>query len=219
MSERFLNKVKLVSSSLLWYLTDPKNQYHNSRLELYDQAAAQLTRRRDFAKFLVNQIGAIRGKTLEIAAGSGLVSSILQERLNNVVFLDLSSQALKLLKQKTFNSNNVPQIVNSNFFYDPFPSECFDQIVCVGGYRYIDEEHKSRFWNETVRILKNDGRLFFAQFKPRWFPVSGSLLEDKGNKFGIEIISSSQYRPKIDVGPIKVTTGCYELVEYRKIQK
>ena len=105
MAERRQNIIKLTTESLAWYFRRSDKQYSDTHLRLYDQAAELLTSRLEFAEFLVSKLGINPGKILEIAAGSGLVSSVLKNKLDNAIFIDLSLQALDMLKRrKEFNN-------------------------------------------------------------------------------------------------------------------
>jgi len=216
MTERIIDIAALFGKSLEWYFSDPRAQYRNSRLELYDQAAEILTRRSKFAEFLVSNLSKNPGNVLEIAAGSGLVSSVLHERLKNVTFLDLSLPALRVLKIRTQFPNVSTKVVNADFLHQPFPDKHFSDIVCVGGYRYVAPERKELFWNETVRILQDSGNLFFAQFRPRGFPINGTTLSDNLGDYGLQIKRKIGFNPKINLGQFVLETGSYEVVQYEK---
>lgn len=216
MLERIINIATLYGKSVGWYFSDPNRQYRNSKLELYDRAAEALTRRSEFAEFLVSNLGDSPGSVLEMAAGSGLVSSVLRERLENVTFLDLSLPALKVLQTRMPVQKGFANIINSDFLSHPFSSKCFDTIICVGGYRYVPPEQKRSFWTETLRIMRDNGSLFFAQFKPRGFPINGTTLTDNLNDYGLRVEREFRFNPRVDFGRIAVVTGSYEVVQYKK---
>lgn len=211
MSERMARLPKLCQS-LAWYHTTPEEQYSDRALETYDLSAKILTGRLEFAKFLVSTLGEKPGKVLEIAAGSGLVSLVLQEESKDVTFLDLSPQALTILKERTSSD----KIVNASFLDLPFPDGLFNTIVCVGGYRYVPTEKKRLFWEETARVLSPNGKLFLAQFKPKGFPINGTTLGENVSQYGLQQQEALQHNSKINLGPLAVQTGKYEVIQYGK---
>src|SRR3989338_10377068 len=221
MSEQTPNPLTLAINALRWYAADSRSQYGNSELALYDEAAEILTKRKEFADFLVSKLGVNPGRVLELAAGSGLVSSVLKSRLKDVTFLDLSLPALDLLKNRVRDQGEPvasASIVNADFTRQPFATRSFDTIVCVGGYRYVTPNQKKQFWAETTRILKVDGKLFFAQFKPRNFSINGSVLGEDLGEYGLESVAAYKFSPKIEIGPLAIKTGYYELAQYDKIK-
>lgn len=216
MGVRFTDTISLLSKSLVWYTNNSDIQYRTAPLHLYDQAAEILTQRTTFAKFLATKLGVNPGRTLEIAAGSGLVSSILSNQLPNVTFIDLSYEALKNLKQRVEPNCSTPKVVNANFLHLPFPTSHFNSMVCVGGYRYVAPNQKEIFWHEMERILLNNGKLIFAQFKPRGFPINGTTLDYNLQDYGIQLINDFEFNSKIELGSFAIGTGSYKLIEYKK---
>jgi ubiquinone/menaquinone biosynthesis C-methylase UbiE len=213
MRESTLRTLSLLAQSVGWYLRKPDNQYRGQPLTVYDKAAAELAKREEFAEFLISGMEKSSGSVLEIAAGSGLVSSVLQARLPDVTFLDLSLQALKILKARILEDENPTKVVNATFLSLPFPDSGFNSIVCVGGYRYVGVS-KNEFWGEMIRVLRPGGKLFFAQFKPRGFPMSGTALEDDLSSYGLQLVKVKDFHPHLEFGPFRVAMGGYELVEY-----
>jgi ubiquinone/menaquinone biosynthesis C-methylase UbiE len=175
--------------AIRWYGNNNNEQYYNPRkIEIYDEAAQLLTQREAFGQFLVDSIGADPGNLLEIAAGTGLVSSVLSNNYNGIVFEDLSSIALKQLQRRV--SNGSGYTVRASFYNQPYQTGSFDTIVCVGGYRYVQHDMQDTFWKETIRMLQPSGRLFFAQFKPRGIKMNGTTLHDTvPSKNGLKIVS------------------------------
>jgi len=216
MPESIVGMARLTGRALAWYSGHAGGQYSGEELQLYHSAAEIMTKRGAFAEFLAGEIGDEPGKVLEIAAGSGLVSSVLLSRFEDVTFSDLSLPALELFRARTGSSNSSSKVVNADFLKHPFSDDCFDTIVCVGGYRYVLPEQKKEFWTELVRITRGGGRLFFAQFKPRVCRINGTTLADDLESFGLMVEKKSRFDPRINFGRFTVATGSYEVVQYRK---
>lgn len=160
-----------ISRAAYWYRKISKEQYIDGGLDVYDEAARILTDRQGFGKFLAEQIGPNPGRTLEIAAGTGLVSHVLRDKIPDLQYIDLSAEALQKLKSRLGNGAVVFQ---ADFLSLPYQQTSFDTLVCVGGYRYVNEENRGTFWREAGRVLRPNGRLFIAQFYPRMSRLVGS---------------------------------------------
>lgn len=213
--KQYFDPIRDTLKSFAWYFANPALQYRNGGLIVYDRAAQKLTQRDDFGEFITRKISSPHEKVLEIASGTGLISSVLSNYLSDVVFLDLSKPALDLLQNQKRVSREHP-VINASFYQNPFADESFQTIVCVGGYRYVRWQQKEQFWHEITRLLRPEGELLFAQFKPRGVPIQGSPLDHNLKKYNLCTQSVSHFLPKIAFGPISVRTGEYELVTYKK---
>jgi ubiquinone/menaquinone biosynthesis C-methylase UbiE len=204
----------LVGDTVRWYRNNGTHQYEGDGVGLYDRAADLITKRREFAAFLAGCIRKPEGKTLEIAAGTGLVSQVLQGELDDVTFLDYSASALDVLRGRVGTEGRLPSIVQASYYDQPFPDETFDTVVCVGGYRYVAEGQEDVFWSENSRILKAGGSLLCAQFKPRFVSMNGQNLPTEVE--GLETINSHEFDARVG-GAISFRTGTYEVMEYQSL--
>lgn len=200
--------------ALVWYGNNGQGQYaENNKVQLYDKVADKFTNRTGIAHVLAGRIGFYE-KVLEIAAGTGLVSSVLQTRVRNGVFMDLSAPALEILRSRI--PERRAHIIRGNFLKNPFAEKSFDTIVCVGGYRYVPFHEKDIFWNETLRVLNDGGKLLFAQFKPRFIPINGTTLKDDLTPYGLETVRVDYFSSLIKAGRFTFKTGTYVVAEYKK---
>jgi len=113
-----------------------------------------------------NQIAKIvdRGKfipanILDLAAGTGILSSMLEERSSKAVIhsLDLTLDYLKLAKEKSQRL----YLVNSTAELLPFRTETFDSVVSSYLAKYVDIQ---RVVQECWRVLKHTGIVVFHDF-------------------------------------------------------
>lgn len=208
-----MKEFKSLYNAVKWYKKSPEYQYSVDHARSYDDSARILTDRQAFARFFLEHIGSKPGKTLEIAAGTGLVSEVLQEKIQELYFTDISLPASNILKEKVGKNAKV---VLADFFHLPFISESFDTLVCVGGYRYVPPEGKLAFWNEVKRVLQPEGRFFIAQFYPRGASFQGNDINvDRfliNNDFYLN--SMRGYTARITMKSLRVQSGKYLSFEY-----
>lgn len=157
-----------------WYHINDKYVQYSENLDIYDEAAQVLTDRQGYAQFLTDILGLNSGKTLEIAAGTGLVSQELKPCLPELHISDLSRPALQKAQTRTESGTSVTQ---ADFFHLPYGNDSFNTIVCIGGYRYVTNDKKNFFWAEAGRILRPDGRFLIGQFYPRGSSIVGSNIK------------------------------------------
>ncbi|MBI2074461.1 MAG: class I SAM-dependent methyltransferase [Candidatus Levybacteria bacterium] len=208
-----MKELRTLYTAARWYRYGPEKQYTVDQIRDYDTAADTLTDRQGFARFLASHIGSIPGKTLEVAAGTGLVSQVLKEQISELFLVDISLPALQFLRERVGDQANILQ---ADFFNLPFVPDNLDTVVMVGGYRYVPPETKQRFWDEMRRIVKNEGRIFIAQFYPRAIPLRGNdinidrFLIDRG----FSLRSIRKYDVVIDMEMLHIKTGMYRLFEF-----
>lgn len=200
-----------------WYNLPCERQYDNlKKAERYDEAAKLLTDREGFADFLLEQLGKNPGKTIEIAAGTGLISQALDNNGLESFFVDISGPVIDILKKRV----NSP-IVQADFCNLPFQDNTFDTLVCVGGYRCLKSENRDSFWAEAKRIIRPEGRVFIGQFYPRGSPLHGSDIDKDKTivNHGIFFRDGAEYKAKIDlVMGVNIKSGRYLLHQFSVIK-
>ncbi|MBA3750352.1 MAG: class I SAM-dependent methyltransferase [Nitrosopumilus sp.] len=97
------------------------------------------------------------GLVLDLACGTGILSSLLQKKGNIVFGIDLTYEYLKILKTKK------PELfcINGIAEYLPFKNNCFDYIVSSYLPKYAD---LTNLVNECFRVLKNGGKIILHDF-------------------------------------------------------
>jgi demethylmenaquinone methyltransferase/2-methoxy-6-polyprenyl-1,4-benzoquinol methylase len=97
-----------------------------------------------------------RGHILELACGTGILSSMLAERGKNVTGIDLTFEYLLTLKSKL----NIP-IAQGTAEVLPYRDESFDAIVSSYLAKYADVQ---KVIDECWRVLKPGGIVVFHDF-------------------------------------------------------
>lgn len=205
------NRALMVVRAAEWYISKERDQYNEENIFKYDEAARLLTDREGFARFLSSQVG-YTGNTLETAAGTGLISLHLLPNASELVLTDISEPALRLLRERMAGRACVER---ADFLDLPFGNHDFDTIVCVGGYRYVPEEHKAHFWGESRKALKKGGRFILGQFHPRGVPINGLDLRahEAGRIDGFSLRSVRGYESRIEMPLFSVKSGRYDIFE------
>ncbi|HEV2339227.1 MAG TPA: class I SAM-dependent methyltransferase [Patescibacteria group bacterium] len=166
----------LIVQAANWYRKPAHEQYTPPQVPVYDTTAARLTGRRAFGKLLVEHfLPEEPGVTLEIAAGTGLISEALASRIDpEQLFLsDTAPAALALLWKRL---SQHAQVLYADFFNLPFADMFVNTLICVGGYRYVDTSQTEAFWSEMNRILAPGATGIFAEFHPIIRRISGNQL-------------------------------------------
>jgi demethylmenaquinone methyltransferase/2-methoxy-6-polyprenyl-1,4-benzoquinol methylase len=98
-----------------------------------------------------------KGSILDLACGTGILSSLLEEKGNVVFGIDLTYEYLKILKSK----KPEPFCINGVAEFLPFKNKYFDYIV--GSYlpKYAN---LTNLVNECFRVLKNGGKIILHDF-------------------------------------------------------
>ena len=101
----------------------------------------------------------IAANILDLAAGTGILSSMLEGRSSKAVIhsLDLTLDYLKLAKEKSQRL----YLVNSTAELLPFRTETFDSVVSSYLAKYVDIQ---RVVQECWRVLKHTGIVVFHDF-------------------------------------------------------
>lgn len=235
--------LQLVRSAADWYREKQSTRQYTGRLlDVYDLAAEFLAQRRQFAARVAEIVGDEPGQTVvELAAGTGLVSSVLKKELRHskLAFFDLSFSALQKLRERLGSDSNA---ATADFFRLPIAAASVDKVVIVGGYRYVGEREED-FWREVSRVVKDQSSVYIAQFKPRISAMRGndslSVVDDErkaeiSRRFGFRLVDltdcdpggatkvediaaiDNSFEPSVRVFGRTVVTGKYELVRFQK---
>lgn len=102
-----------------------------------------------------------RGRVLEVAAGTGIVTRALVKALPpdvEIVATDLNQAMLDLATQRLQAPNVTWQQADAQKL--PFEDSSFDAIVCQFGVMFFPD--KLAAYREALRLLKPDGRFVFS---------------------------------------------------------
>lgn len=98
---------------------------------------------------------------IELAAGTGIVSRMLRDRLPadaQLLVTDLNPPMLEVAKRK-FTEDEEVAFSTANAMDLPFEDKEFDLVVCQFGVMFFPDKPAS--YREAARILKPDGRYVF----------------------------------------------------------
>ena len=138
--------------------------FNANNVATYDLVVHYATFGRD--KMWKDQIAKIIGNgsliptaILDLAAGTGILSSILERRSDKFMIhsLDLTLDYIKKAKEKSRRFS----LINSTAELLPFRAESFDSIVSSYLAKYIDVETVVQ---ECWRVLRHDGNIVFHDF-------------------------------------------------------
>lgn len=130
---------------------------------------------------IVDNGGFIPANILDLAAGTGILSSILERRSAKAVIhsLDLTLDYLKLAKEKSQRLF----LVNSTAELLPFRAETFDSVVSSYLAKYVDIQTVVQ---ESWRVLKHTGIVVFHDFT---YPTNS--VTEKSWKFYFALLKLS----------------------------
>ena len=98
-----------------------------------------------------------KGLVLDLACGTGILSSLLQDDGNVVIGVDLTYEYLKMLKKKGFKMFCIEGTAEVL----PFKSNCFDYVVTSYLPKYAN---LFSLVNECFRVLKGGGKIILHDF-------------------------------------------------------
>lgn len=99
---------------------------------------------------------------LEIAAGTGIVTSRLQQRLSpdcTITATDLNPPMLDVAREKLDNPASIT-FETADATALPFADASFDTVVCQFGVMFFPDKHQA--YSEVSRVLKPGGRYLFS---------------------------------------------------------
>lgn len=135
-----------MSKSMSEFFDDLSENWDQNELSSKEQ-------RREFLSFLDIKEGE---KILDLACGTGVITSILQEKSKcNVVGLDISPKMIEKAKEKENRNPYIHYYVGDFLSYDF--NEKFDHIVVFNAYPHF--LNRDAFKNKVLKILNKNGKL------------------------------------------------------------
>jgi len=116
----------------------------------------------DYGKDLADRIATLNPrKLLEIAAGTGIVTCMLRDVLDNkthITATDLNSEMLEVAQQKLDKADNI-ELKPADATALPFEDEAFGVVVCQFGVMFFPDKDSS--YREVYRTLSPGGKYVF----------------------------------------------------------
>jgi len=105
-----------------------------------------------------------KGRLLDAGCGSGKYSVPLRMRGFDVVGIDVSFNALKMLRDSSKTREIDVDILGANISQLPFKTGSFDLVWCYGVLQHILSKERGCAIGEFKRILRKEGILFLEVF-------------------------------------------------------
>jgi len=105
-----------------------------------------------------------KGRLLDAGCGSGKYSIPLKMRGFDVVGMDVSLAALRMLSESSKSRDVDIDILAGNVFQLPFTDGSFDIVWCYGVLQHLLSKERESAICEFQRILKTEGLLFIEVF-------------------------------------------------------
>ena len=117
-------------------------------------------------------------RVLDVGCGNGKTMIPLAKKKYDVIGLDISGAALKILEKTLKRSGVYAKLVLGDATSFPFHDGCFDAVLCNYVLTHLLDEDRIKGVNEIWRVLKNNGFLFIEVFSTDDFRYG------KGKKIG-----------------------------------
>jgi len=104
------------------------------------------------------------GETLlELGCGNGKTCSAILDQQCTVIGIDFSLSAVKMCRSR-FSLKNNSDFAKADASFLPFRNESFDAIVAFHILGHLNENMRDQCVRETVRTLKDGGKIYFSGF-------------------------------------------------------
>lgn len=77
-------------------------------------------------------------------------------------YLNIDKHTPEMIKKRYGLEEMSNDIVNTNIFELPFPSESVDEVLCLGFLEHLSFEEEGKFFKEMTRVLKKGGLFHFT---------------------------------------------------------
>lgn len=120
-------------------------------------------------------------KILDIGAGTGAYSIYYASKGYDVTAVEPVERNLEVIKAKALDKNLKINIQQGNALdLSNLPAESFDVILCFGPLYHVDtDEKKLKCIEETKRVCKKSGKIFYAYLSNDMVFITESMLYNK----------------------------------------
>jgi len=102
-------------------------------------------------------------KIIDIGAGTGAYSIYFADKGYNVVAIEPVKKNLEVLKEKILYKENISAVMGNALDLSMCISDSFDVVLCLGPlYHLRNFEEQKKCIEESYRVCKNGGKIFFA---------------------------------------------------------
>lgn len=149
-------------------------------------------------------------KILDIGAGTGAYSIYYADKGYEVTAGEPVKRNVDIIKSKALKENIKIDIHQMNALnLSDLPNDSFDIVLCLGPLYHLDNDRdKLRCIEETKRVCKKNGKIFYAFLSNDMVFVTESILYNENH------LGSSQY----DHRTFKLTDGafCFMTIDHMK---
>ncbi len=114
--------------------------------------------------FLKNWVNiSAQSTVLDVACGTGIFAEMLLQDYPNleIIGVDISSEMLKIAKQKCQNYSNV-EFYQSSVSCLPFDNNNFEYVICANAFHYFDDPITAL--REMKRLVKPNGQIIILDW-------------------------------------------------------
>ncbi len=146
---------------------------------------------------------------LDLASGTGRIAEFLLSSGYKVCGADISSQMLKVAKERLSNFGESIELHQADAERLPFEEKQFDSATCIRLFGHIPPENRIKILKEIKRVtrgpfvvayylseqvanLKRKIRKTLTGDKSPWFPVSRKNLKEEINSANLRIVEEKQ---------------------------
>ncbi|MCP8937624.1 class I SAM-dependent methyltransferase [Alsobacter sp. SYSU M60028] len=130
----------------------------------------------DWAKAMADRVAAhAPERVLETAAGTGIVTRVLRDRLpprGSLISTDLNAPMLEVARRKISPGEKV-EFQPADATSLPFGDASFDAVVCQFGIMFFPDKDKG--YGEAFRVLKPGGRFHFSVWDDHRYNPTGRI--------------------------------------------
>lgn len=164
-------------------MTDRSAEFVGSIPEHYDRGLGPIIFD-GFAADIADRAAAVASmNVLEIAAGTGIVTRHLRDRLNanaRLMATDLNAPMLEVARARFRPAERVA-FQPADALALPFPDGVFDTVVCQFGVMFFPDKHKA--YREVERVLAAGGRYLLSVWDAHRYNPFGRIAHETIARF------------------------------------
>lgn len=135
--------------------------FNYDRIAPYYDKLLSIVEEKSIKKYRKKYVPLIKGKTLDIAAGTGNNIKYYPEK-SEVTLLDASGEMLKRAKEKAKDRKDLSlEYINQRIEDFELPDNYFDTILSIDVFCSVQDQDKAM--QNIKRVLKNNGKIIFVE--------------------------------------------------------